>query len=341
MRIQKIVLAGAGLCVLCGCSGSSGSSPHPVVVQLRSAAKACQEFGSWYRQTGGDWAHADAAMLIVAGGEAPSGGRLYHDIGDLTSIVLFSSNTSAHPGVSQTVADDAQTVQQDCQPGSAASPPATLAGPAAANAKLLAQALAGDSASALSSLANQSVTGPVMVTYVRSEAVQDLALATAGQADPPETIAQVVGGWSMCPAQGNGGCDTLTGIKADSDGLLTDVLVDGLPVSSRLSVGTKSTGGGLTISWVAGYYVPSSDVLRVTFKVRDDGSAVSDSVSPAFVSSGGTRIPYDTSASLLPGPLRPGQTAEGVASFRTRAITGTFSLSGNGQTLVSTPLQKA
>jgi hypothetical protein len=341
MRLQTIVLAVAGLCVLGGCSGSSSSS-HPPVVQVKSAAKACQEFGSWQRQTNGDWAHADAAMLILAGGEAPSGGRLYHDIGDLTSIVLFSSNgTSGHPGVSQTVADDAKTVQQDCAPGSTASPPTTLAGPAAANAKLLAQALAGDSASALSSLVNQSVTGSVMVSYVRSEAVEDQALATAGQAGSPETIAAVVGGWSMCPATGSGGCDTLTGIKADSDGLLTDVLVDGLPVSGRLSVGTRTTGGGLTISWVAGYFVPSSDVLRVTFKVRNDGSAVSGSLSPVFVSSAGTQASYDTSTSLLPGSLRPGQTGEGVASFQTRAITGTFSLNASGQTLVSTPLVKA
>jgi hypothetical protein len=352
VRLPVMVLAGAGLCVLGGCSG--GSTP-PAAIQTKSNGTACQDFDSWYQKADGDWTRANAAMLLLAGVAAPSGGQLYHDIGDLTSVVLFASKNSgstssrastSQTATSQTLANDVQTVQQECQSlGSAASgsnAPAstTLSKSAEANARRLAQALAGVSASALSTLVNRSVTGAAMVTYVRSEAVQDLALATAGQLGAPETVTKVVGGWSMCPPQGSAGCDTLTGIKANDAGLLTDVLVNGQPVSTRLSVGSKTSGGGLTISWVAGYYVPSSDLLRITFKVRNDGSSVSPGFRPVFAGSSGPQLQDDQADSLLPGPIQPGQTAEGVASFQTQAITGTFSLQADGQALVSTPLRK-
>jgi hypothetical protein len=363
VRLRMIVLAGAGLGVLSGCSG--GGTPHSgAAIQTKSNVTACQDFNSWYQKTDGDWSHANAAMLLLAGVAAPSGGQLYHDIGNLTSVVLFASKSSGSSSgqastsqastsqsvTSQTVTNDVQTVQQECQSlgsttsGSNAPASTTLSKSAEANAKRLAQALAGVSASALSALANQSVTGAAMISYVRSEAVQDLALATADQLGSPETVTKVVGGWSMCPPQGSAGCDTLTGIKANAAGLLTDVQVNGQPVASRLSVGTKTSGGGLTISWVAGYYVPSSDLLRVTFKVRNDESSVFGTANPAFLpvfaGSGGTQLQYDKADSLLPGPIQPGQTSEGVASFQTQAITGTFSLQANGQTLVGTPLRK-
>jgi hypothetical protein len=74
----------------------------------------------------------------------------------------------------------------------------------------------------------------------------------------------------------------------------------------------------------------------VFFKVRNVGQQTVGSFNPAFlpvfVTSDGSQFNYDTSSSLLPGPLQPGESVAVMAVFHTRAITGHFSLRTNDQT---------
>ena len=131
-------------------------------------------------------------------------------------------------------------------------------------------------------------------------------------------------------------CESYTGFRSDMSGRITDFLVDGQSVSGRLAIGADSTGSGLAISSVSSGLSTETGSVVVIFKVRNVGQETVGDVNPAFlpvfVTSDGSQLNYDTTNSVLPGPLQPGASIAVIAVFDTRTITGQFSLRTNNQT---------
>jgi hypothetical protein len=112
----------------------------------------------------------------------------------------------------------------------------------------VADAVAGNSASALSSLGG-SVSGAVMDAYIRHEALLDEAYAAKGQQPyPAESVTQIPGGYQMCVSSN---CESFTRFRFDASGRITDFFTHGEMTSKRLAVGASGTGSGLEISVLA------------------------------------------------------------------------------------------
>lgn len=216
-----------------------------------------------------------------------------------------------------------------------------------ANARLLTSALAsGSSASLLS--ARKLVAGPVMTYYIRLQALDAEAADASGQPEAAGSVSAIGGGgYQICYPQGQG-CQPFTAFQADSAGRITGMDVDGQPVAARLATGPSDSRNGIAITDVASYLFTRLGQVGVIFRVRNisnyEITAFNPPFLPVFVTSpGGTQLNYDDSASTIPGPLQPGESAAVVAVFDTRTITGTFSLRTNNQletTLVSSQVRK-
>ena len=184
-----------------------------------------------------------------------------------------------------------------------------------------------------------------MPYYIRTQALLDEAYAAAGQSAQPGSVTQIPRGFQSCWPQTP--CESYTGFRSDASGRITDFLVDGQSVSSRLTIGADSTGSGLAVSSVTAYLTTQTGSVAVVFKVRNVGQQTVGDASPAFlpvfVTSDGSQFNYDTSYSVLPGPLQPGASVAVIAVFNTRMITGQFSVRTNNQTeqvLVATTLHR-
>ena len=259
----------------------------------------------------------------------------------ITGCVSTKTVTNSAPSQSQT-----RPAAAHSSVAPISSPPSSSsASVAEANAKLIAYALASESASEVSSTGS-SVAGPVMPHYIRMQALWDTAYAAAGDSAQPGSVTQIPGGFQSC-WPGATGCQSYTGFRSDGSGRITDFLVNGESVSSRLSIGADSTGSGLEISSVSAYLSTQTGTVVISFQVRNAGQQTVGSANPAFlpvfVTSGGSVFNYENSDSVLPGPLPPGESAAVIAVFETRDITGQFSLRSNDQVeqiLVSTRLRR-
>jgi hypothetical protein len=195
--------------------------------------------------------------------------------------------------------------------------------------------------------ARHSVAGPVMTHYIRMQALQAEAAAASGQPEDVGSVTAISGGYQTCYPQGQG-CQSFTAFSSDATGRITGMSVDGQPVAARLAVGPPDSGHGLVLTDVASYLGTQTGQVGVIFRVRNisnqDIRTGSPPFLPVFVTSpGGAQLNYDDSASVIPGPLRPGESAAVVAVFDTRVFTGTISLRTNNgfeAILVSSRLRK-
>lgn len=158
-------------------------------------------------------------------------------------------------------------------------------------------------------------------------------------------MTQISGGFQSCWSATR--CQSYTGFRSDASGRITDFLVDGQSVSSRLAVGADSTGSGLAIISVSAYLSTETGTVVISFRVQNVGQQTVGSVSPAFlpifVTPDGSLFNYENSDSALPGPLQPGESVAVIAVFDTRDITGQYSLRTNNQVeqiFVSTGLHR-
>jgi hypothetical protein len=218
---------------------------------------------------------------------------------------------------------------------------------ASANAQLFAYGLASDTVASVSSL-RSSVAGPVMSHYLTYQSIRSEAAAAAGQPYPPGTVTRIPGGFQICADSSSGGvCQSLTGFRSDATGRITDLAVDGQLISARLAIGPNTSGSGLTLTGVTSYLNTTTGVVFIACTVRNISGQTVGSFSPpflpVFVIPDGTQLNYDTTYSVLPGPLRPGESSPVIVEFDTRVITGHFSLRANdqtGQILVASTLRK-
>jgi hypothetical protein len=124
--------------------------------------------------------------------------------------------------------------------------------------------------------------------------------------------------------------------------------VDGQPISPPAGMGAPAHGSGLVLTDVGSYLGTSTEHVGVIFRVGNvsnhDITTGSPPFLPVFVTSpGGAQLNYDDSASVIPCPLQPGESAAVVAVFDTRIFTGTISLRTNNgfeAILVSSRLRK-
>jgi hypothetical protein len=218
---------------------------------------------------------------------------------------------------------------------------------AMARGRQIAQALVDSKSKNISPLLGD-VTGPVMPPYLRMEALWDDVIEAAGLKAQPGSVKNIAGGFQICYAA-QGGCQSLTGFQWDSNGRITGLTIDGLPVAPRLTVGGGYSGSGLTFTAVYAYLQTSDGIVNVLYKVRNTSShALGTSKKPPFVPvfepSNGKKLTYDAEKSaVFYGPLNPGATAEGIAAFDTTTVTGQFTLAAgasNGQSLASATLRK-
>lgn len=204
---------------------------------------------------------------------------------------------------------------------------------AAGNERRFAYWLAGASPDPAS--VDSAISGSVMPDYAKFEALLAEADAAAGSPGTPEAVSAVPGGYRLCgtASDGNTSCDVLTGFRVDGSGRITDVAVNGQPISARLAVGPAETGSQLALSDVDAYRLGSIGQLVVTYKARNITDHVVGNGNPAFLayfdpSSGGQFQEVDDN-STLPSNLQPGESAVEYAAFATQTVTGQFSLRSN------------
>ena len=214
----------------------------------------------------------------------------------------------------------------------------------AADARLLIDALATGSSATMQS-AVSSVSGPVMMSYITLQVIEDAAAEGSGQPYPAESVTAIGGGYQLCVPQGQ--CDSVTGFQTDAAGRITGMDVDGEPVAARLATGPSDHANGLVLTDVTSYVYTNIGRVGVAFHVRNESnSGVStDGFLPLLVTPDGTRLQPDLSQSTPnsdAGPLGAGQTEALLVVFDTRTFTGTFILLDNAgdQDLVSSRLVK-
>jgi hypothetical protein len=131
------------------------------------------------------------------------------------------------------------------------------------------------------------------------------------------------------------GCTSYTGFRSDTSGRITDFLVNGQ--STPLAIGKDSTGSsGLAVTDVSADVEDQTGTTVVVFRVRNLGQQAIGSYTPAFlpvfVTPDGSQFSYDSSTSVLPGPLLAGESVAAIAVFHMRTIIGQFTLRTNDQT---------
>jgi hypothetical protein len=224
---------------------------------------------------------------------------------------------------------------------------ASMAENAMATGRLIAQAVADQSSAKMLPLLNH-VSGSVMPSYLRMEALWDEIRAAGSSPSLPGTVTSVVGGFQVCYAQ-QGGCQSLTDFHWDTVGRITDFAVDDQLISPRLAVGKTSSGSAITFSSVYSYLETAYGEVTVVFEAKNTsghalGSAKQPPFLPVFVTSGGTQVSSDTDRStLVNGSFPPGAVTAGVVVFDTTVFTGQFILratSANTHPLAVATLRK-
>jgi hypothetical protein len=223
----------------------------------------------------------------------------------------------------------------------------SVANKAMANARLIAQALVDNTSTGILPLLHE-VAGPVMPPYLRMEALWDDVYKAAGASSQAGAVTKAAGGFQMCYA-GQGGCQSLSNIRWDSAGRITDFMVDGLPISPRLAVGHTYSGSALTFISVYSYLQTSDGEVNVLFKVRNTsghvlGSAKQPAFLPVFVTPDGTHLQYKKHYSVIfAGPLAPDAVMEELAVFDTTSPAGKLTLrsdTASRQRLATASLRK-
>jgi hypothetical protein len=143
-------------------------------------------------------------------------------------------------------------------------------------------------------------------------------------------------GYRLC-ADDNGSetCDALTGFRADDEGKITNLEVNGQLVSPRLAAAPDSAGAEVALSDALAYRLGSTGQVVIIYRARNITSHVVGEVTPAFLAvfdpDGGGQTQQDDDTSVDPGVLQPGETVIAYASFAAPAVTGQFSLRPNGE----------
>jgi hypothetical protein len=189
------------------------------------------------------------------------------------------------------------------------------------------------------SVPSQLVAGPVMDAYLRFEHAYGSAWSAANQA-VGETVIAIPDGYKLCDSDD---CQAFTGFTANTAGQITGVSVDGQPVAGRISAGSDSSSGGLTITGVTAYRLTSEqNVSVVAFKLTDTDYTPINTSPSLLASLNG--VSDNTSYDALPSDLRPGDTLYAAAGFGVSQFTGLFCLQpndGEGEKLPCTTLGKA
>lgn len=182
---------------------------------------------------------------------------------------------------------------------------------------------------------DSAVSGSVMQDYAQFQGLLAEADAASGSPGTPEAVSAVSGGYRLCGTTTDGGtsCDVFSGFRTNASGRITDVAVNGQPISTRLAAGPAETGSQLAISDVLAYRLGSIGQVVVTYKALNITNHVVGNGNPAFLAyfdpSSGGQFQEDDHNSTLPSNLQPGESAVEYAAFATQTVTGQFSLRSN------------
>lgn len=150
---------------------------------------------------------------------------------------------------------DGESAPASARSGRLVAPPASTSPPKPApsghsKALLFVDGLAKETVASISGLRGL-VAGPVMLSYLRDQALQLQAMADAGQQQQPGSVTRIPNSFQIC---GPGSpCDSFIRFRSNNTGHITDLAVDGQLLSGRLAVGASNTSSGLVLSSVYSY----------------------------------------------------------------------------------------
>ena len=233
-------------------------------------------------------------------------------IAALAALAGCGGSSANHNGGHQKAA-----VKAAHTPTASASPKLTVA---SGNERRFAYWLAGASPDPAS--LDSTISGSVMPHYAQFQALLAEADAAAGSPGTPEAVSVITGGYRLCGTSSNDdtSCVTLTGFRVDTSGRVTDVAVNGQPISTRLAAGPAETGSHLAISDVVAYRLGSIGQVVITYKARNITDHVVGNGNPAFLAyfdpSSGGQFQEDDDNSTLPSNLQPGRIGRGICRLR-------------------------
>lgn len=169
-----------------------------------------------------------------------------------------------------------------------------------------------------------AVSGPVMRAYDGFEAEQTQANNAAGQPVSPGTVNYIGhGGYQACF---DSNCLTMSDWRTDAAGRITDLSVNGQPVSDRVAVGRSTIGSRLALSHVVAIRAAdASNLVLIAFKVKGLRRLEGGDFLAQFDTADG-QFQQDYSQSELPSTLNPGESSYAVAVFDTAKVAGTLIL---------------
>jgi hypothetical protein len=176
-----------------------------------------------------------------------------------------------------------------------------------------------------------AISGPVTQNFTEFEALVTEAAIAFDDPNKPGRVSTIPDGYKWCETDGTS-CESLTGFRSDTQGRITNFAVNGHLISTQLAIGASSNGLQIAISDVIAWQATPDEML-VVYKARSITSHDMGPGNPVFLPifnpSTGGQLPEDSSESILPGNLKPGESAIEYTAFDTRTVTGRFSLRSN------------